>query len=520
MVLYTSNNLTQKKDVTMKTLFTILLCSFFTISNLIAAPTSEEAVKDWKNINEAYDSVSGIVDSYNSSCIYNDFENNLVAIQEVEKEKLPKIKSLLDSFGKKYGTTAGAIDNNMRNLIKDAKAQNPNLRSSGYLYETLKKFADNVTAIRENTGKQILKNAEGTLDKMSFFTESIRAKKYAEVKKQLELALKYDPNNKEIKEKLDGIDKKAKDAQKQIEKGRDEAKWPEPFKNFAGPGNQKKLEALALNFLKNDRDWGGDDKKKVEILNVRIKGNWWSVEKNILGQTTQWGLPVFAAIASGKSINENVTVCSISMVTSDNKKEPPFVGVTVGDSWVMRRKNLPGGGGGSASESGFFGTIFWLALVFGNILAGLIAAAPLLKQKVPQLNALYEKITPVANIIGVAILAVGVLSLLGAVLQLFLLRFVILSNILPQISAIAVGLFLGKELLMKKPKLENISKVSDSDAAKKAEEVAEKTTLKAQELLTKYDDKIALLEKYQVKIGLVCIIIGVLHLFLSNWPLI
>ena len=101
-------------------------------------------------------------------------------------------------------------------------------------------------------------------------------------------------------------------------------------------------------------------------------------------------------------------------------------------------------------------------------------------------------------LIGVAILAVEVLSLLGAVLQLFL----------------------GKELLMKKPKLENISKVSESDAAKKAEEVAENTTLKAQELLTKYDDKIAFLEKYQVKIGLACIIIGSLHLFLINWPLI
>ena len=511
----------------MKTLFTILFCSFFTISNLTAAPTSEEAVKDWKNINAAYDSVSGIVDSYNSPCIYNDFENNLVAIQEVEKDKLPKIKSLLDSFGKKYGTTAGAIDNNMRNLIKDAKAQNPDLRSSGYLYETLKKFADNITAIRENTGKQILKEAESTLDKMSFFTESIRAKKYAEVKKQLELALKYDPNSKEIKEKLDGIDKEAKAAQEQIEKGRDEAKWPEPFKNFAGPGNQKKLAAIALEYFKNDEGWGARKENPEHCIAVAIRGNWGSSKKNILGQTIQWYLPVYLAIYRDKDKDKSIArVFELSMLTKEEanvEKEPPFVGITVGDNWVMRRKNLPGGGGSggcSASGSGFFGTIFWLALVFGNILAGLIAAAPLLKQKVPQLNALYEKITPVANIIGVTILAVGVLSLLGAVLQLFLLRFVILSNILPQVSAIAVGLFLGKELLMKKPNLEKISKVSDSDVAKKAEEVAENATLKAQELLTKYDDKIALLEKYQVKIGLACIIIGVLHLFLSSWPLI
>jgi len=168
----------------------------------------------------------------------------------------------------------------------------------------------------------------------------------------------------------------------------------------------------------------------------------------------------------------------------------------------MRRKNLPNGG--SAGSTGLIGTLFWLGLAFGNIVAGMLAAAPLLKQKLPQLNKVYEKLTPLSNIIGVIVLAIGALSLLGAVLQLFMLRFVIFSNILPQIAAIAVGLFLGKELLLKKPNLSD-----------KAGEAAEK----AQELLRKYDDKIKMLEMYQIPLGLSCIVIGLLHLLISNAPL-
>ena len=498
----------------MKSLFTILICSALTLTVCAANPTEEEALKDWKNLVDVYNSVDDDMDYFRSDCFSYDYEKNLKRIEDLEKNKMDNVNKVLDSFGKKYGTSANDIDNKINSIVKKSVSW----RRPGSTYAELKTFADNVKASRKNTAEKLLKDVEANLKRMSFFSESIRAKKYAELKKTLELAHKFDPQNKKVKEKLDGIDKEASSAQDKIEKERDERKWPEPFKNFAGPGNPKKLEAAALKYLQNSKEWGNNPKTKVKILAVRIKGNWWSVEKNLLGQTTQWGLSIYAAIAPEKSKSKNATVYELSMVTAGNKKEPPFVGTTVGDSWVMRRKNLPGGGG--AAAGGFFGTIFWLALAFGNIVAGLLAAAPLLKQKAPQLKVVYEKLTPVSNIIGVIILTVGVLSLLGAVLQLFLLRFVILSNILPQVSAIAVGLFLGKEILMRKPKLEKISEFSDSDAAKKTEELAGNAVAKTQELLSKYDDKIALLEKYQVKIGLACIVLGVLHLFLSGLPLI
>lgn len=481
-----------KKNLLLFFVSTIVL---FITTNSLAAPSEEETLKDWKQLVDAHDSVQDIMSSFNSACFYNNYEQNLKIIEELEEKHLPAINDILNIFSKKYGTTANDIDNNINKIVtKQISWKRP-----GYCYEQLKKFSDNVAATRKNTAANILKSANDNLGRMSFYSEAIRGKKYAEIKEQLELAYKFDPNNKQVKEKLDSIDKEAKGAQDKIEKERDERKWPEPFKNFAGPGNPKKLEAAALTYLKNAKDWGGNPKKSVEILAVRLKGNWWSVEKNILGQTIKWGLPLYAAIASNKDKN-NVIVYEISMVTSDNKKAPPFTGTTVGDSWVMRRKNLPGGGG-SSSGGGFFGTLFWLGLAIGNIIAGLLAAAPLIKVKVPQLNKVYEKLTPLANAIGVIVLIIGALSLLGAVLQIFLLRFVIFSDIIPEVSAIAVGLFLGKELLLKKPNLSD-----------KAGEAAEK----AQELLKKYDSKIKLLEMYQIPLGLSCIVIGLLHLLISG----
>jgi len=293
--------------------------------------------------------------------------------------------------------------------------------------------------------------------------------------------------------------------QESIDKKIDDTAWPGNYKNFAGPGDPKKLAALALKYFKNDEGWGANKENPEHCLAVAIRENWGSHKKNLLGQTIQWYLPVYLAV-NGDKDKTIARVFELSLLTKeekDIKKAPPFTGVTVGHIWKIRRNNIPDNRK-SSSSIGLTSTLFWLGLAFGNIVAGLLAAAPLLKQKHPNLNKIYDKLTPLSNIIGVIVLVIGTLSLLVAVLQLFLLRFVILSNILPQLFAIAVGLFLSKELLLKKPDL--------PDEVGKAAE-------KAQELLIKYDDKIRMLEMYQIPLGLSCIVIGFLHLIISNAPL-
>jgi len=469
---------------------------------LAATPTKAEALKDWTALVALHTQVREPLDKYQSGFLYDKPAEQLAAFAVFEKNDLPNIKAMLASFGAKYGTTPGDIENKIFPIVGRS-----DLRSAGSTYQELQRGYTGACALRKNMGDKLLQEAQRTLEAMPDYAESTRAARYDEVKTTLALAAQFDPDNATIKDKLAAIDKDKRAAQGQLDKERDARQWPGHFKDFAGPGNVKDLVKASFAFLVNAPDWGANQKNPCEIVAVAIKGNWWAIEKNMLGQVTQWGLPVYVAVASKKGDPENVTVFELSMCTTDGNKAPPFDGVTVGNNFTMRRKNVTGGSGGGGATGGMFGALLWLGLALANIIAGLLAAAPLLAIKAPQLAVVYRKLTPFRNLIGVLTLAIGVLSFLWA-----LLHFSLLSGILPQLSAMAVGLFLGKELLMRKPAMAAASGAS----AQKVAAAADAAALKAQELLTKYQGKIALLDVYQVPIGIACIVLGVLHLLISG----
>jgi len=488
----------------------LIAAALFLTSNITAAPTEEEALKDWNALQKSYDDtkkeLDGTVPDYAPNIIGTDYAKVFTVLDKFNNNE-SKLQKQLSDFSKKYGDNTAKINESISSIVKiDWKSGKHPTTTAGETYEKLKKLLDNVQQAKLSKSADLVQEAENLQRVIDMYEGQANQKNYDQLKSTLEFALKFDPKNEKAKEMLDSIDKKRKEKFDAFDKKIDNAKWPGNYKSFAGPGNPNKLSATALEYFQNSKDWGSNEKNPSHCVAVAIRGDWGSHKKNLLGQTIQWYLPVYLAIYSDKAKDKSVVqVFSLSLLTQEEqgiKKAPPFTGVTVGDSWKMRRENLPSGG--SAGSTGLIGTLFWIGLAFGNIVAGMLAAAPLLKQKLPQLNKVYEKLTPLSNIIGVIVLAIGALSLLGAVLQLFLLRFVIFSNILPQIAAIAVGLFLGKELLLKKPNLSD-----------KAGEAAEK----AQELLRKYDDKIKLLEMYQIPLGLSCIVIGLLHLLISNAPL-
>ncbi|MCK5852248.1 hypothetical protein KAH27_04385 [bacterium] len=507
-----------------RSLFTLLFTTtaLFLSTNLLAAPTEDEALKDWNSLQESYDGVKkeldGTVPDYAPNIIGNDYDKILAVLENYDKNTEPKLQKQLDDFSKKYGNNATEINNTIKSIVTiDWKSGKHPTTSAGETYESLKKLMANVKQAKLNKAVDFIKESEGVERTINSFDTQATRENFAKLKEELNMALKFDPDNEQAKKMLVNADTKEKEKFAAINKKIDEAKWPGNYKNF--DGDSKKLSAVALEYFKNDEGWGAREKNPEHCIAVAIRGDWGSHKKNLLGQTIQWYLPVYLAVYSDNIKDKTIArVFELSLLTKEEKnvkKEPPFTGITVGNIWKIRKKNIPGwdgdtGGsgstskGGASSGSGFIGTIFWLGLALGNIVAGMLAAAPLLKQKLPQLNKIYEKITPLSNIIGIIVLAFGALGLLGAVLQLFLLRFVLLSNILPQLGAIAVGLFLGKQLLLKKPNLPD-----------KASEAAEK----AQELLKKYDDKIRMLEMYQIPLGLSCIIIGFLHLIISNAPL-
>lgn len=485
------------------------------VSTVSAGATEQEALKDWGNLERAYKDmkkdIEPVVPSYAPNIIGSDYTKILAVLDNYEKLMKPKFQKQLDEFSQKYGKTASEINETMKTTVKDG--EHPST-SAGDIYERLKKFMDNVQQARINKSRTLVQDAQSIQRTIDSFESQANEKNYDKLKQTLGFAIKFNPENKTAKDMLAKVDKQRADKLAAINKRIDETKWPGNYKNFAGPGDSEALAAVALAYLRNDEGWGGNKKNTEHCLAVAIRGNWGSHKKNILGQTVQWYLPIYLAVYKDTDEESVARVFELSVLTREGpgeKKAPPFAGVTVGNIWKIRRKNVPGGGGGADSQtvasdgqSGFTSMVFRLALAFGNIIAGLLAAAPLIRRKVPKLNSVYEKITPLSNMIGVVVLAIGVITLLIAVFQLFLLRFVIFANIVPQLTAIAVGFFLGKELLFKK-----------SHISGKAGEAVEKT----QEFLKKYDDKMKQLERYQIPLGFVCLVVGLIHLFLAPLPL-
>lgn len=325
-----------------------------------------------------------------------------------------------------------------------------------------------------------------------------------------------------------------------------EMQWPGNNAAWRGEGSPDALCAAAFDYLlKNPDKWDGHyegaDEKPLAICLASDDWNVWKT--NILQQPTCYSLDFQVAFA-GKAEPRLAYMYHYTFYTKEEAgipKAPPFDYANAHQYayYKMLRSAVPGGGGGSTTEGA--GRIFWLALIAANVLAGLLAAAPLLARKAPALSKVYDALTPLRNLIGVVALAVAVVALLRTTL----LHFAPLADILPQLTAAVAGLFLGKELLMKKmaaapaaaapaaaaapsssspssaPGAEQVDAAvaAAQQMAGKAGEAAENAARAAQELLISHKEQLDKLEAYQVPVGVACLVTGVLHLLVGSWPL-
>jgi len=472
-----------------------------------ADPTPQEAIKDWNNLLTTYNSLNtqlkDTILTYKAIIMGTNYDEILQLLATVEKE-IPAINKKLDAFKKKYGSTQSEIDGKIRPLTDSIKDQRPN-QDAGRAYEECRSYIKNIPLSRKEKAKELIKDAESVQRTIDSFATQVTPENYDKLRAALDYALKFDPENTTAKEMRDAVDKDQKAKLGAIKDKISGAKWPDEYKDFAGPGNPDKLAQAAMNYLHKDEARRNSEDPDLTFA-VIVKGEWRSVKKNIMDETIQWGLPVWAACYNSKEKKEGICrVFSLTMVTREErhvKKEPPFTGAWTGNSYKMLSKKIDAGGSTSSTTSGFFGFWFRILLSAATIVAGLLAAAPLLKVKVPQLAKMYDALTPLRNMLGVIILAIGAVSLVRALL---FCGFALFADLLPQLAAIVVGLFLGKEMIFKKPD-------ETGEEASKAEKVQEK--------IAAYEAKIALLEKYQVPLGIACLVLGVLHLLLGGLPLV
>lgn len=490
------------------TLITSIVVSLFLSVPVCGAdPTPQEALKDWNDLVTVYnrlnDQLQDTIPSYKAVIIGTNYDELLKLLATVEKE-VPAIRKQLAAFAEKYGTTQNEIDDKIHPLTESVKDQQPD-RDAGRAYEECMNYINNIPPARKAKAEDLIREAERVKQTIDSYDIQATPENYDKLRKTLDYALKFDPENITAKDMRENVDKDQKAKIGAIEDKLKNAKWPGRYKDFAGPGDPDELAAAAMNYLHKDEARRNQEDPDHTFV-VAVKGDWFIANKNILGETIQWGLPVWAACYNSKEKKEGVCrVFSLTMVTREErnvKKSPPFTGAWTGDSYKMLIKNVDAAAGKKTTTSGFIGFWFRILLSAANIVAGLLAAAPLLKVKVPQLGKMYDALTPLRNMLGVVILAVGVLSLVRAVL---FCGFALFADLLPQLAAIVVGMFLGKEMIFKKPAV-------TGEEATKAEMVQEK--------IAQYEAKIAMLETCQVPLGIACLVLGILHLLVGGFPLI
>jgi hypothetical protein len=330
-----------------KIFFFICLISLILSSALIfAQDVNEQALADARQIKELHKKYferfkgiygENVMDQYDLK----EAQAELDKIVALEREVVPIIQPVIASFAEKYGTDTMTIDNKYFDMGLH-KTEEVDFLSSNFrdLYQSL----ENVPKTRKATSEYLRRWAEDMIRHVDegFYPAQDRITRMYEAKSFLDFACKFDPNNSKANTQLASIDQKIAEVGKKLTKDIEKKKWAGHITNFAGPGTTGDLAKSALEYFKNDRDWGKSSKKKIIVVAVSVRGQWEIAETNLLGQVIQWRLPIHLAITDEKFKKENIAqVFELSILAKEGApgaapKSTPFDGFWVGDNWLMR----------------------------------------------------------------------------------------------------------------------------------------------------------------------------------------
>ena len=293
-----------------------------------------------------------------------------------------------------------------------------------------------------------------------------------------------------------------KESEAALKKTMEALKWPGHNPDFQGPGDPDVLAAEALKLLRKMKAEGKQwtkpeyDDEHIPVA-ACVTGSKWDVWKKepLTQKPTQYSLKFFVAFKGTQDpdIAYGYHMFFYTDEKSGVKMEPPFFYCNSQQyaKFKMLMDNVPAGSGGGecAASTGFFGVIFRLLLSLLLIAGGIIAWNEFLRAKFPQLSSLYDTLTKKKEMLGYALLIVGILALLRtAVLSL-----APLADILPQLTALALGLAL----------------VSVKDLEQKVGSEKMQSTLSRLEALGNT------LQPHQVLLGKVALALGIIHLILG-----
>lgn len=303
-----------------------------------AAAQAKEVTADVQALKAEYDRVDPVFSKATGTAIYyNDLKpvtELLARIESFEKSELPNIKPKLAAFGKKYGVTREAIDKKADSMGYTGQGR------ASFAYTQIVEGIENVKKTRVVMADDLVHRAKERMKRSKSMQHDFsRIATQKSISQYGHLAKQFDPDNPRVKEFLAGLDGWIKKDTESLNAKVDKAQWPSQADS--APKNAAQLKTVAMAFLQKEADKSAakrGDKRKV--LGVTITGPWRVFKKNILGEPTQYGLPVVSAVQLESEKGANVArVYQLSLLTQEMKgvkTAPPFIGAAVGNSYYIR----------------------------------------------------------------------------------------------------------------------------------------------------------------------------------------
>jgi len=476
----------------------------------------EQAKKDIADLEAVFKGTFDAVKNVRGEIRWGDAEAYLPKLTEYEGKAVPQIQKALEAFTSKYGNRQDAIKK-----IYEFKGDAISDAQLSHVDDVLREMAEALALPakqRKDIAESLLREANSRID---LADKDYRQQAFTKAASLLQLAMKFDPSNEDVKKKLAGIAGEATAADAAVKKEAEDRTWPGHIANFDGPGTTAELADSIRTFLTKHEELMRFVNLRGQPVAVAIRGQWHSDQKNLLGQTTQWGLNALVAYVPDPGKDE--ALCSEITIRTANeadvKKAPPWNEVAAMKPYAMRASKLPKGStageiaassstvtpANSASGSwGLTSWLLWVLLSLANMIAGAAAAESFLKAKLPPaVQTTLTKIQSMRTGLGVMALLLGLLCLIRSLVALCPL-----SGLLPELSALAIGLMMIKPIL------------TGPAGPTETETTGQTPAAPAQPgFMTKLQRGLAMtatqLETFQVPLGLAAIVLGLLHLIIG-----
>ena len=489
---------------------------------LLIASTGSPAAVDEGQAQKDWVALSKLVDEYqrrlSSESYLKDSGEKFV---EEWKAWAAQFEPLMKDFTARYGSSFEEVNKSFKDIQRPLEASQDidqlfNTASRINVAEQGKRFADMTAGMaREAYGQWDNYNPEPAKMELKL-NYAERALRYFRMAKALDPKSSYD-------DFITKAEAAVAQSQKQWKGVLKDLKWPGHNPEFAGPGDPEELAAAALKYLRNADHWSKPEYDDEHIpIAACVTANGWVVSKKVplTGEPTQYSLDMFVAFKGTKDpdIAYGYHMVFYTAEEAGIEKGPPFRYANSRQyaKYKMLIDNVPQGGG--SSDVGTAGFILRLILGLTLLVAGFVAAAPLIKGRVPQLAGICDKISPLRTQIGVTTLVVGIVCFLNALL----FGFAPLSDIFPQLVAVLIGGVLSKDLLFRETSALNVSMIYESapprvaNLAKQVGGQLNKATQRTKVLLENQRDRIAWLEQNQIPLGLLSLAAGLIHLLLGG----